>query len=109
MAPFMNQGNARMMSEAVKLRPDNFHTLSEQEQWQIDKELGILDHDPQQTSPPEREPVPFQTFGRRMQATTSVHERGAILMEAVRELAWRCGKVEETDELIRLYQEAPDA
>jgi hypothetical protein len=104
MPRFYNQGYNPMGR-----RPANYHELSGEQQWMIDKELGVLDYDPGKTELPEREPVPFPTFTRRMKATTSVHERGAILMEAVRELAWRCGKVEETDELIQLYKEAPDA
>lgn len=31
------------MAEKAKERPDNFEKLSAREQWEIDKELGILD------------------------------------------------------------------
>jgi hypothetical protein len=33
------------MAKRVKLRPKNFKSLSAQEQWAIDKKLGILDWD----------------------------------------------------------------
>jgi hypothetical protein len=32
-------------AERVKMRPTNFESLSAEEQWQIDKRLGILDYD----------------------------------------------------------------
>lgn len=44
---FMEKKNKRLtqkeMSEEAKKRPDNFEEMSAEEQWEIDKELGILD------------------------------------------------------------------
>lgn len=34
------------MKDAIKNRPSNFETLTANEQWEVDKELGCLDYCP---------------------------------------------------------------